>query len=179
MHYYKFHIGDFRRDTSHLSRNEVSIYRELLDWYYLDETPIPAETQTVIRRLKLGAKDKDDLNNVLSDFFKKTTKGWTNKRVDMEIKRWLQRGWFPSDPDVKKTRQGIDEWKETRLRIFKRDDYTCFHCGKEGGKLECDHLYPVSLGGTSEDDNLVASCKECNRDKSNKTLGQWLGKESL
>ena len=37
MHYYKFNIADYRKDTGHLSTIEHGIYRQLIDWYYLDE----------------------------------------------------------------------------------------------------------------------------------------------
>ncbi len=70
MNYYQFHVGDYRADTSHLSVIEHAIYRQLLDWYYLDEKPIPKETQMVIRRLRLGSdSETQSLKNVLSDFF--------------------------------------------------------------------------------------------------------------
>ena len=58
MHYYKFNIADYRKDTGHLSTLEHGIYRQLIDWQYLDEKPIPLETQVVSRRLRLGSDDK-------------------------------------------------------------------------------------------------------------------------
>ena len=36
--------------------------------------------------------------------------------------------------------------------------------------LEVDHIKPVSKGGTNEIINLVTSCRDCNRGKSDKTL---------
>lgn len=67
----------------------------------------------------------------------------------------------------------INHWRATRERIFARDDYTCFYCGKRGGDLECDHLIPISRGGSNEDTNLVTSCKTCNRAKGSKLLEEW------
>lgn len=85
MHYYKFNIADYRKDTAHLSRLEHSIYRDLIDWYYLDEAPIPEETQTVSRRLRLVTQEEATaLNSVLNDFFY-FKNGWHHKRIDMEI----------------------------------------------------------------------------------------------
>ena len=69
MHYYQFNIGDYRADTAHLSIIEHGIYRQLIDWYYLDEKPIPKETQVVMRRLRLGSDEQHYLTNVLNDFF--------------------------------------------------------------------------------------------------------------
>lgn len=87
MHYYKFNIADYRKDTGHLSTLEHGIYRQLIDWYYLDEKPIPAETQTVTRRLRLGSDDElQSLKNVLNDFFYEAKAGWVHKRIDVDIK---------------------------------------------------------------------------------------------
>ncbi len=86
MHYYQFNIADYRKDTSHLSRLEHSIYRDLIDWYYLDEAPIPKETQSVTRRLRLGTQEETTaLSNILNDFFYLSELGWNHKRIDMEI----------------------------------------------------------------------------------------------
>ena len=85
MHYYQFNIADYRKDTVHLSRLEHSIYRDLIDWYYLDESPIPLETQSVMRRLRLVSEEEAKaLENVLSDFFYKAD-GWRHRRVDQDI----------------------------------------------------------------------------------------------
>jgi uncharacterized protein YdaU (DUF1376 family) len=57
MHYYKFNIADWHLATSHLTLEEEAIYFKLVNFYYDTEQPIPAETQTVIRRLReLGGR---------------------------------------------------------------------------------------------------------------------------
>jgi len=88
MHYYKFNIADYRKDTGHLSTIEHGIYRQLIDWYYLDEQPIPLETQVVTRRLRLGSDDLILVQNVLADFFQKTAKGYVHKRIEFDIKEF-------------------------------------------------------------------------------------------
>jgi uncharacterized protein YdaU (DUF1376 family) len=86
LHYYQFNIGDYRKDTVHLSRIEHSIYRDLIDWYYLDEKPIPKETQSVSRRLRLVSQEEQNaLLAVLEDFFICSEEGWRHKRIDQEI----------------------------------------------------------------------------------------------
>jgi uncharacterized protein YdaU (DUF1376 family) len=90
MHYYKFNIADYRKDTGHLSTIEHGIYRQLIDWYYLDEQPIPEETQMVIRRLRLGSDEVMFLQNVLSDFFVLGKKGYEHKRIEVEIKDYQE-----------------------------------------------------------------------------------------
>lgn len=49
----------------------------------------------------------------------------------------------------------------------------CFYCGQKSDRLEVDHVMPVSRGGTSAADNLVASCRACNASKGAKTLDEW------
>ena len=85
MNYYKHHIGDYRRDTSHLSLLEHGIYRQLLDQYYLDEKPLPAETESVIRRLSARTdEEKKAVETVLKEFFV-LQNGWHHKRCEMEL----------------------------------------------------------------------------------------------
>lgn len=68
-------------------------------------------------------------------------------------------------------RQAIS--KKTRFEIFKRDNFTCQYCGRtsEDVILEIDHVVPVSKGGTNDEMNLVTACFDCNRGKSDRTLG--------
>jgi hypothetical protein len=63
--------------------------------------------------------------------------------------------------------------KRLRFEVFKRDGFTCQYCGATppGALLECDHIHPVSLGGSTDEDNLVTSCFACNRGKSDVPLG--------
>lgn len=85
MHYYQFHIGDFRSATSHLTNSEELAYRRALDWYYHSESPIPLDTQWVSRRLRVEAAD---LESVLKDFFVLTDSGWEHKRCEQEISNY-------------------------------------------------------------------------------------------
>lgn len=91
MHYYQFNIADYRKDTQHLTPIEHYIYRELMDWYYLDESPIPRKTQPVIRRLRLVSENEPDLLNVLDEFFDETENGWVHKRIEDEISKYRQK----------------------------------------------------------------------------------------
>ena len=84
MHYYKFNISDWHLATSHLSLEEEAIYFKLINYYYDTEQPIPTETQTVIRRLRLGSYS-DTVQVILNEFFELSTDGWHHKRCDDEI----------------------------------------------------------------------------------------------
>jgi uncharacterized protein YdaU (DUF1376 family) len=88
MYYYKFHIGDYRAATGHLSPTEHYIYRSLMDIYYLDEKPIKDDVQLVLRLLRLGKECEAELSNVLSDFFFKEKDVWKHKRIEIEIEKY-------------------------------------------------------------------------------------------
>ena len=85
MYYYTFNIGDYRADTGHLSCLEHGIYRQLIDWYYLDEKPIPEDSSIVLRRLRLESEHAKTVLQVLTEFFKKSTDGWHHTRCDAEL----------------------------------------------------------------------------------------------
>ena len=91
MHYYKFNIADYRKDTCHLTRVEHGIYRDLIDWYYLNEKPIPNDTEMVSRWLRLETEEKPILIRVLSDFFVLVENEWHHKRIDSEIELYSEK----------------------------------------------------------------------------------------
>lgn len=57
--------------------------------------------------------------------------------------------------------------KKLRQKIFERDNFTCVYCGAREYEepLEIDHVIPISKGGTNNINNLVTSCRTCNRIK--------------
>ena len=56
---------------------------------------------------------------------------------------------------------------ELRHKILVRDGYRCRECGKSRNEtsLEIDHIYPLSKGGPTIEDNLWVLCRECNQAK--------------
>jgi hypothetical protein len=66
-------------------------------------------------------------------------------------------------------------WRELRQKVFSRDNYTCQYCNAKDAKLHCDHVIPLSRGGSNDLENLVAACASCNLSKHNKTLSEWKG----
>lgn len=57
---------------------------------------------------------------------------------------------------------------QTKIRVVRRDNYTCQHCGihLKDDEVEFDHVIPVARGGSSEEHNIRLTCFDCNRDKS-------------
>jgi uncharacterized protein YdaU (DUF1376 family) len=87
MYYYKFNIADWHLATSHLSLEEEAIYFRLINYYYDTEQAIPEETQSVIRRLRLGSYS-EIVGIILKEFFTLESDGWHHKRCDDEISQY-------------------------------------------------------------------------------------------
>ena len=64
-------------------------------------------------------------------------------------------------------RQGRYISFRTKMRVVRRDNYTCQECRKhlKDDEVEFDHIIPVSRGGSSEEHNIRLTCYDCNRDK--------------
>lgn len=72
--------------------------------------------------------------------------------------------------------------KTLKLQIDERDLGLCRYCGCIPEIKEYDHIIPYSSGGLTNISNLVLSCFDCNRDKSDATwipipIGQTWGKD--
>ncbi len=57
---------------------------------------------------------------------------------------------------------------QTKMRVVRRDNYTCQRCGKhlQDDEVEFDHIIPHAKGGSCEEHNIRLTCYDCNRDKS-------------
>lgn len=57
--------------------------------------------------------------------------------------------------------------QKVRFDVLKRDGFHCQYCGKTANEttLEIDHIVPRSKNGTNDKENLITSCKECNKGK--------------
>jgi uncharacterized protein YdaU (DUF1376 family) len=92
LHYYNHNIGDYRRDTAHLTLLEHGVYRQLLDQYYLDEAPIEKDLNKIHRYLQIKTEEeKNALTNVLQDFFMETENGYVHKRCDDTIQEYQKK----------------------------------------------------------------------------------------
>jgi hypothetical protein len=57
---------------------------------------------------------------------------------------------------------------QTKMRVVRRDNYTCQRCGKhlQDDEVEFDHIIPHAKGGSCEEYNIRLTCYVCNRHKS-------------
>lgn len=90
MNYYERHIGDYLKDTAHLSLLEHGVYTRLMDVYYTRESALPEDQ--VARLIGARSKDeKDALAAVLDEFFVKVPEGWSQTRCESEIARYKEK----------------------------------------------------------------------------------------
>lgn len=84
MNYYERHLGDYAKDTGHLSILEHGVYTLLLDRYYSTEAPIPADQVYRLARAR-SDDEKNAVDVVLTEFFELVDGAWRNTRADEEI----------------------------------------------------------------------------------------------
>jgi hypothetical protein len=63
-------------------------------------------------------------------------------------------------------------FRDYRKAALKRDHYTCLWCGQPATTV--DHIVPSSKGGSDLPRNLLASCKECNTIRGNRSAFSYL-----
>lgn len=84
MNYYERHLGDYAKDTAHLTMLEHGAYGLLLDRYYSTEAGIPAGEAHRVSRARTSA-EKAAVDAVLNEFFKLLDGVWVSKRAQEEI----------------------------------------------------------------------------------------------
>jgi len=65
----------------------------------------------------------------------------------------------------------IKEWRA----IIKEYHNSCAYCGSFG-RMEMDHIIPLSKGGSHSMGNVVPACRSCNMSKRDNNLVEWLSK---
>jgi len=91
MHYYQHHIGDFIKDTSFLTNEEIGIYLKLIWIYYDSENPLPNNLFEL--GMKTGTRDNQIvLEGLLEMFFvlDEQNKCWHHTRCNKEIENYKQ-----------------------------------------------------------------------------------------
>lgn len=87
MHHYPRHVGDYRKDTPHLSQAQHGAFTLLLDWYYASEKPLPNDLDLLCRiAAALKTDERKNIETVLGYFFTlEPDNCWHQKRCDKEI----------------------------------------------------------------------------------------------
>ena len=121
MNYYERHLGDYAKDTAHLSMLEHGAYTLLLDRYYSTEQGIPADQVHRLTRARTR-EEKAAVDAVLSEFFTLEDGVWINGRAEELIASYRD-----EEPDRQAKRENATERqrraRERRKQLF--DELRC------------------------------------------------------
>ena len=108
MHKYLRHLGDYAKDTKHLSMLEHGAYNQMLDWCYAAEKPLPTDEKALFRLCSAFDKaEQQAVRSIRDEFFVLTEDGYTQKRVLEEIADY-------KDKAAKATRAADKRWQSER-----------------------------------------------------------------
>jgi uncharacterized protein YdaU (DUF1376 family) len=87
VNFFKLYIGDYQRDTAHLSITEHGAYQLMLQHYYATEKPLPTG-KALYRMLRADSPaDREAIDSIASQFWTTTTNGLVNDRALEEIEK--------------------------------------------------------------------------------------------
>lgn len=87
MNFYKHYIGDFQRDTGHLSLTQRGAYLALMHHYYATEKPLPNDHAALCRVAGAIDKAERDAVRVVMGFFTAVDSGLMHARIEAEIEK--------------------------------------------------------------------------------------------
>src|SRR3990167_2438739 len=89
MNWYKHYMGDFARDTAHLTILQHGVYRLLLDHYYATEQPLNKDFDSLCRIIRASTtEEKTAISFILNEYFELTDSGYRNTRADKELLKY-------------------------------------------------------------------------------------------
>ena len=102
---------------------------------------------------------------------------WLDKCLVLEwYDDWIvsSQNWETRVPSVIMLKEMMRRRRQPRFsktNLYLRDLYTCQYCNIQFPRqtLTLDHVTPISLGGKTNWENIVAACQTCNSLKGNKT----------
>lgn len=164
--YFPLYPTDFEADTSHLTLAEDGAYNRLMRLCWM--TPgcsLPDDDAWIYRRMRAHCDaDKEAISNVLSEFFDRENGRVFSSFMSASLERRRKSTPRPAIP------------LDVIQRVTSHYGEVCFYCGCEEGPFEIDHVFPWSRGGGHTFENLVVSCRPCNRSKGSKTIEEWGGR---
>lgn len=87
MIFYRHYIGDFQRDTAHLSLTERGAYRAMMDYYYASEKPLPNCLDAICRIAgAVNAIERKAVKVAISMFEVRGGALW-HKRIEAELEK--------------------------------------------------------------------------------------------
>lgn len=87
MNFYKHYIGDFQRDTGHLSLTERGAYLALMHHYYATEQALPVDHAALCRIAGAFSKPERDAVKAVMRFFEVRDGQLWHKRIEAELEK--------------------------------------------------------------------------------------------
>ena len=87
VNFYKHYIGDFQRDTGHMSLTQRGAYLCLMHHYYATEKPLPNDHTALCRIAGAIDKSERDAVRVVMGMFEAVDSGLMHKRIEAELQK--------------------------------------------------------------------------------------------
>lgn len=161
VNYFEHHIGDYDKNTSHLTACEDGIYHRLIRRYYDKEIPLPADVDQVKRLARARDKlERAAVDTIINEFFKLEADGWHHKTCD-EVIASYQAG----EPE----REAKKKNEDTRLERHRRERAELFAVINQAGQ----HLpYNASIADVRALATKVRKAAETPPETPPETVGQ-------
>jgi len=146
----------FPKKNSHANRCETHFCsRACMDDHYTKTGRVLLTCETCGEEYSAPAHRKESrfCSKVCDAVWRSTLKGEKSNN-------W--KGGVTSEQDLARTTKELVQWK---IDVFKRDDYTCQHCGQRGGKLNAHHIkrFRDFPDLRTELSNGITLCVDCHK----------------
>lgn len=120
------------------------------------------------------------------EHYKNLTKAWRRTHYDRYRKtdRARKRRARGADPEKYRLEARLRQRRVKSLGVFTKEDWhaipfndLCSYCGKRG-RMDIEHVVPISRGGLNVPENIVPACGSCNGRKHDNSLIYFLAQRS-
>lgn len=109
MNFYKHFIGDYQRDTAHLSLTEHGAYRLMLDAFYGTARPLPGDKKALYRLIRAETDaEKRAVDSVALQFWQQLPDEWDELFQLLDLRK---------DEEIKQLGKIAAEWAQPKQLI--------------------------------------------------------------
>lgn len=154
MKFYKRYMGDYARDTKHLTMLQHGAYTLLLDAYYATKKPLPKEENIIFRIVSAQKRsEKESVSLILKEFWELTNEGWINARAAKEISESIEK----SENNRKSANK---RWNANAMQTHSKRNANAVRRARVPEPEPDKTLKPLSSDGTDDSKVLLDSAFE-------------------